>query len=507
MLGWCADFIRLYLGVIYWNTRKSWFQARRGRSACPCQSPSDSGRAFETVCEACVSWDRPARFRRVCPLLVDTKHGLRCSANTEDVRPFWGRALRVYLGTALAIYAVGVIGVFVFLRTVGYPINIIHVALPPLWHRVTETRGWFFLERSNRAFAEGKTAEGLLYLANSYEFDPRNYGAGLSLAKNFQIGQPAQSDKVFEQLLREHPDRRHTTAQEWFRALLARGSYAKIAELALEELRTDSTHSAVWIRALLFATSQTKNDSLLGKVAASDDATLKRWRPIFTTEQLIRSDRKAEARAILEAPWPTPTTQEARFMLFYRVSALTDLGAAFSAIDLLGKHPGALDPEAEVTLKLEAYSTLGANSLFKPLIDDLLSQRFTVTNLSRIKILCAQMIRKPDPALFNRLRAKVEHDQLPMTTETSGAWFSLMCTAGVVGDVHHLHEITGRLKQASKSPFMALGAVEAFFRGETGDRRITTYLPILPLPLEVTYALLERYSHTSENKGGASRPP
>jgi hypothetical protein len=56
-----------------------------------------------------------------------------------------------------------------------------------------------------------------------------------------------------------------------------------------------------------------------------------------------------------------------------------------------------------------------------------------------------------------------------------------------------------RLKQASTTPFTALSLVESFFLGETAEKRITSFLPILPLPLEINYALIERYP-------GATRP-
>ena len=83
---------------------------------------------------------------------------------------------------------------------------------------------------------------------------------------------------------------------------------------------------------------------------------------------------------------------------------------------------------------------------------------------------------------------------MPINPETVGAWFSVLCSAGAVGDKLRLHEITMRLKETSSTPFVALAVVEAFFRGETAERRITAFLPILPLPLEVLYALLERYA-------------
>ena len=213
MLGWLADLFRLAWGLLYWNTRKAWFQWRRGRARCPCQNPSDSGRAFETGCEACVHWHQPARFRRVCPLLVETPDGLRCAANTADVRPFWGHAARYYGGTLLALYLAGAIAVFAFLRIIGYPSSIVHVTWPGLWYRVPQARGWFFFDRSNRAFAEGKTAEGLLYLSNAYEFDPGNYTIGLTLARALQPGQPAVSNRLYDQLLHQHPALHAATAE------------------------------------------------------------------------------------------------------------------------------------------------------------------------------------------------------------------------------------------------------------------------------------------------------
>jgi hypothetical protein len=111
-----------------------------------------------------------------------------------------------------------------------------------------------------------------------------------------------------------------------------------------------------------------------------------------------------------------------------------------------------------------------------------------------VTTLCAHLVRYPDAAVFARLCDKVEREALPLNTDTAGAWFSLLCTAGVVGDRVRLGELGARLKLASPTPFSALGVVEAFFRGDTTDRRITTFLPILPLPLEVTYALIDRYA-------------
>ena len=122
--------------------------------------------------------------------------------------------LSIFVGAAAGVfYAIGVLSVFTFLRTIGYPISIVHVGLPPLWYRVGQARGWFFEDRAEKAFAANRTQEGLLYLTNSFEFDPMNYRVGLRLAKYYQVAQPVRSDEIFEKLLHDHPDKRHATAQ------------------------------------------------------------------------------------------------------------------------------------------------------------------------------------------------------------------------------------------------------------------------------------------------------
>lgn len=490
VIGWCADFLRLLWGLIYWNGRKSWYRFRRGASPCPCQSPSDSGRALETQCEACLAWRQPGRFRRVCPLLTPTPRGLRCGADTAEVRPFWGRALAWYGGALLTIYLAAVVGVFAFLRTIGYPVNLLHVGLPPLWPRVVQARGWFFLHKSNLAFAHDRIPEGLLYLANAYDFDPGNYAVGLSLAKHLQVGQPARSDEVFQRLLRDHPGQRHPTAQEWFRALLARGSFERIASLARDELAAGSPHSAVWMRAFVFATRRLPSERLLQEFIADPSPALKRWQPILAIELPLRAGQTRQARAALDAPWPADAPE---YGLFYRVNALTELGDTFAALDLLARYPGALDDEATLTLRLASLAAGRMRRPWQQEVDRLLTTPVTATNLTAVKVLCAHLIRFPDGPTFERLALSFTRADVPLNTETAGIWFSMLGAAGAVGDRPRLHEFTFRLKNASSRPFMVLAAVEAFFRGETSESQITSFLPLLPLPLEVTYALLERY--------------
>lgn len=499
MLGWTADLFRLYWGLLYWNIRKSWFQIRHGRAPCPCQTPSDSGRAFETGCEACLHWAKPLRFRKVCPLLVETKDGLRCSADTAEVRPFWRRAAVVYGGSLGAIYLLGALVLFGLLRGVGYPVSVFDVALPHRWERLDRARAWYFFEQSRRAFAAGRNSEGLLYLANAYDFDPTNYQIGITLAKNYQVGQPGQADRVFARLMQDHPDRAATIAWDWYRALLPRGSFERIVALARDQVLADPAHGHAWIRALLFATKQLHDDTALRELRANSAPAAAAWHRLIDIELLLRAGRMREARQLLDQPWPANPSP---FTVVYRVTTLIALGDTLAALDLNERSRRVvLDDEAWLTLRLDALASRGVKNDLRNTFDALLGQRL---NLPVIKVLCAQLIRHPDPEVFARLVDKVEREKLPLDTDSAGIWFSLLCAAGV-NDQSRLREMSDRLKGASSTPFVALVLVDRFFRGEAADRRIVSILPILPLPIEVTYALIERYPSPPAAPGAGSR--
>jgi len=488
--GRLSDFFRLAGGLLYWNIRKSWFQLRRGRAPCPCQSPSDSGRAFETHCEASLHWNSAERFRRVCPLLVKTSDGWRCSANTADVRPFWCRAFGYYGGTVAALYLIAALGVFIFLRIVGYPVNVFHVAWPPAWHRLGEARGWFFMEKARQSFAANRTSEAILYLTNAYEFDPSNYAAGLTLAKTLQSGQPAISNQLYERLLHEHPSRSEDTAEEWFRALLARGDFGNVSTLARDEVLAQGPHTSVWMRALVFATRQTRDDSALRALRDSSAPAATVWRPLIDTELLLLAGRNPEAHPLLtHGDW----SQIPPYGFYYQVNQLTELGDVFASLDLLARNGATLDDETRVTLQLAAFARQGARLPLQRLVDQLLGPKLT---LPVVKILTVQLIRYPDAALLAQLHARFRAEHIPFTTETAGAVFSLLCAAGVNADWPVFNELRTTITNQAGASAPFLTAVEAFFRGRSSSTRITSLLPGLPLPLETTYALIERYPGT-----------
>lgn len=486
MTGWLADFFRFAWGLIYWNVRKSRFRWSRGRMRCPCQSPSDSGRAFETTCEASLSWHDQRRFRRVCPLLVETKDGLRCSVNTADVRPFWRRFFAYYGGTFAALYFGAALAIFVFLRTVGYPISIVHLVWPGSWHRVTEVRGWFFWDRANRAFAAGRVGEGMLYLTNAYQFDPHNYQIALALAEKLQLNSPVRADEIFRQLMAAHPDRRHATAQIWFRSLLARGYYGEIARLASDEVTTNGPDASVWMRALIFATRQAHDDAPLRALLKSGGRVGARWERVIQCELLLRAGRQAEARTLLDRAWD----DAGGYALFYQIEAMIRLGDPIAAVDRLTSYGNRLDDLARATLQIEAYATAGAGQSLDRFVSMLLS---APPNAPTFTLLTAALVRHPNQAMLDRVYASFMAAHLSPDGDNLELYLAMFCAAGVGRDWPKLQAISSLLKHAAGGTSYTLGLAEAFFRAETSTTRIAGLLTALPMPLELNYALLERY--------------
>jgi hypothetical protein len=54
-----------------------------------------------------------------------------------------------------------------------------------------------------------------------------------------------------------------------------------------------------------------------------------------------------------------------------------------------------------------------------------------------------------------------------------------------------MHEIGMRLRDSGGAPVVVLQEFESYFRRESAARRVTSFLPFVPLPLEVIYALLK----------------
>lgn len=488
-MGWLSDFFRLAWGFLYWNTRKSAYRLRRGQGRCPCQHASDSGRAWETSCEAVIHWNRPERFRRLCPLLQKNRDGAwRCSVDRADVRPFWGRAAIFYVSAGLVLYLVATLAVFGFLRQVGYRVTYAGVLWPPAWHHFNSIRTDFFLRKYQAATEAGDMRTALMSLSTAYELQPQNYAAGRQLAQLSQVAQPGLSDQVYRRLLNDHPDEAEATAQVWFRALLARGDFVAVQNLAAERIVAAPNQASAWINAFLFANRRTGDAPARARLAAQPTLpeTARFLLVLATDLDATKTPQHARERLLVAA-----ATAPDGLAFFNVARELIARGFAQDALEWIERRPGLLGPRDILPLRLDALAALGWSTTLHSEVENLL---IGPTHPTIIELLSAHLIRYPATGVREHVFARLERGPLPKDGTSYPAYLSLFCAAGAGRDQARLHWTAARIKEILRDNFRSLDAVGSALLDGNRTRRIENFLPALqPLPLDVSYALFEHY--------------
>ncbi len=488
VIGWLGDFFRLWWGLLYWNARKSRFRLRPARVRCPCQNPSDSGRGGETGCDAAHAWRRPERFRRVCPLLAATPDGLRCSVDTPNVRPFWGRAAAFYLGGALGLYLLVAVLAFAGLRLVGYRVSLLATAWPPDWHELRIARSDYFVAKAQRALDGHRISEAILSLEIAYHTNPANYAVGLQLAQLISIGQPDVAERLFILLMREHPAQRATTAEAWLRFLLVQGRFTDAAQLAARMTLEVPAQRPAWLHALFLTTRFAHDDGPLRELVGQQAHPLQ---PIdialINSELMIREGRGLALLPGLTTPLPESA---GTYGPYYQVTRLVALGRTQDALSMFEHYRAAgrlVDADA-YRLQLVLFAALGR--------DDVLRQRLETGTINdrELELICADLVRHPDPKVLAALGPCIQRSRLPPGTATYAACTAYFVACGVAGDTERMQAAAAMLNAISGSTMTRLDAVEAFFRDRSSGRRVETILPSLPaLSVDLIYALYEAY--------------
>lgn len=489
MSGWCADLFRAVGSLLYWNTRKTLFRLRGARGQAPCQNPSDSGRAHETGCDACLHWRKPRRFRHVCPLLAFSPAGAPiCSVPTSEVRPFWTRAFLFAGAGIFTAYLLLVIFAFGFLKQRGYEISFATVALPTRWERFPDIQARLFFNKGREAYAAGRLNEAVLALSFAFEKSPENYEAGALLAWIWQASQPTLSNRIYLQLLRSHPDRRAETAQRWYRVLLNRGDFVSIAHLAAEQLAQHPASTPAWVYALLFASRQAPQAGLLAKALEHASAFDPEVRGVLQLEQTLRNLDPPTAVSLLLGSHAG--SSEKPLVLYHHIDSLIRLKHGRKALDILNNQGSALDERSRATLKLAALGMIHDTSARRAEIESILGAG---TTLAAVEFLTANLISYPEVQLIRAYFSMLEKHPLAATSDNFGGYAALYCLAALSNDADRTSMLAEVLRQISGTPLTFLTGIEHYFHGDAEDQRLTTYLSRLQsLPIEVVFALYER---------------
>lgn len=488
MIGWTGDFFRFWWALFYWNIRKSWFRIGGAhRDDCPCQNVSDSGLAHETRCDAVVLWNKPARFSRVCPLLKETPEGFRCSVEAERVRPFWGRAALYCGGALLALYLVGTTLAYVALRAASYEMSYLVVAWPPRWSELRGAQERLYAARAQEALARGNYQEAILSLERVCQLNPRNYSAGLALAGLSQVAaQPFVSEHIYERLMRDVPDQRVQTAQIWFRMLLARANYAKVIPLAAAMLSEDPEHRGAWLHALLFAARQNRDAAAL-KAVLHENPHLPEWcTEIINLEVALLDNRLAAALPGLTKIHRLPAPP---YLPYFQTERLLLHGHPDEADTVLAAYGSSVPSDEAAFLRLRIYRAKGWTALIGPEFDTLL--RYPMTPRLAAKF-CAHLLGHPDARQMARYLDKFSWEGPALSVETIPLFQAGYLAAALAGDTARADRILADISRFTASDARVLKGLAELLKSGAPDPRLPRILPLVPLPTEVVYAILER---------------
>ena len=488
MTGWISDFFRFWWALFYWNTRKTWFRLHGAhRDSCPCQNFGDSGLALDARCEAVLPWQKARRFRRVCPLLTETKDGWRCGVDAERVRPFWGRAAG-YVGAALlTFYLLGTVAVFTVLRSAKYEVSYLTLAWPPRWSELRGSQERLHLARAQQALTQGDFPAAILALQRVCELNPRNYSAGITLASLVQIaGQPSVAEHIYTRLMHDVPEQRAATAQAWGRSLLASGDYAQLKPLAISMLSEDSGRREAWLHALLFATRQTRDREVL-RLLLKNEYGLPDWCiDIIGIEQILQENRPDQALPRLNRIQGRPTSS---YLPYYQIDRLLRLGHPEQAGQLLEAYGNRLPVDEAAFLRIRAFRARQWLSLLEPEYDTLLSYPLTPRLAA---LFCASLVEQPEPALLVRYLDRFSQHGPAVSNETLPLFQASFLAATLGGETGRADKLADVIRRFTTSDSKALLGLGDALKSGAAARQVNLILPLVPLPLEVVYAIHQR---------------
>lgn len=420
-------------------------------------------------------------------MLVQTPQGWRCGVNAESVRPFWGRALLYAAGLGLVLYLAGTLLVFGFLRTARYEAGYLSVAWPPRWGELRKAQENLYLARAQQALQAGQYQEAILSLEMATQLNPGNYSAGLALAGLSQVaGQPYVADHIYERLMRDVPGERRATAQIWFRTLLARAAYPRIQTLATVMLSEDPAERAAWLNALFFACRQTRDSAYLGTVL-SQHPHLPEWcTELINIEHLLLQNRVDPALPRLNRVYRQTASA---YIPYYQIDRLLRVGRIDQANALLRAYDRQLQPSMAAFLRLRTYQEKGWTSLVGSECESLLDYEMSPQLVAQY---CAYLVKYPDPAIFARFADRFTAADIPVAADTVSLYQAVYLVAVLADDAQRAEEIAARITHYTASDARVLRGLGELIKSPPADARLVRILPLIPLPTEVIYALLDR---------------
>ncbi len=270
--------------------------------------------------------------------------------------------------------------------------------------------------------------------------------------------------------------------------MLARAAYDKIQELALGMLTEDPAERAAWLNALLFSCRQTGNHAFLGTIA-TEHPHLPEWcTELIGIEQLLLQNKLAAALPRLTRVYRQPVVA---YLPYYQIDRLLRHGQGDRANELLHAYRSLLPPDEAAFLRLRYYHTKERLPQVTSEFDTLLHYEMAPRIIAQF---CAYLINHPNPALFTRFYDRFGRANLPMDASTLHLYQATYLAAVLAGESGQAEQIATRINQYTSSDARALRSLGTLLKGHAADPRLGRILPLVPLPTEVIYAILDRQS-------------
>ena len=487
LMGALRDGLRALWALLYWNLLKTRHVMRGRKGVAPCQHRHDVEDGVPPRCEAVWNWDVPGRFRRVCPALVHTAEGWRCSAAPAHVKPFWGRTAVVYPLLAAGLYLGATGGLWLVWRAVGYrEIALVDVAWPGRWSRVKSAQAGHFREQGRRAMQHGDFPAALLALSTAEQFARGGYEDRLLLARLWaQGGNVDYANRFYSGVLVDFPGRAAETAVVWHDQLLALGHLAELADLCVQRIGAagEGAKESLWEFSLEFALDHGRLAEVIAQGRRSEVAKLPaRVRGLIDVLVHWQRGNRDEAVRLLE-------TMRFRsgepLSLRRQVEWLARLGRPGEAGVALNRHAAKMGKFEVAALRYHLDVVSGDRDAARADFIGLLQGPLTLAQADR---LCGLVIMAQDWASLRRAPGFFALEPLNAHAPTQAAFWvaALACKAPSL-----MAGARARYETASGGMVLPVVTELDFRKQNPADRESPLFIAsYVPLPRETIYALI-----------------
>jgi hypothetical protein len=381
------------------------------------------------------------------------------------------------------------LGLFAGFRAVGFRVSYLDVAWPPAWRRIDLARSEFYANKGQAALAAGRINEAGLALGLAWDLNPRHAALGFTLARLWQSGQPALSDRVYQRVLGSQPPQAAEIAGSWGHALLLRGDFHGLATLAQARILTEAAPNPAWLHALVFSSRRLRDAAPLRAVRDLAQLTPE-VKTLLDLEMAELAGDSAAVQAMLRTPPGENATEYARL---HRIGFLIGRGDARAALELLDRSGARLAPGTQVALTLRALGALGTEAAQARLHQEFSALLAHQTEPALYELLAAELVRSPDSARLRLVTAALAKRTWATTPAGAPAVAALLCAAVIAEDRAQADQLRSQLRKSTGGRLFVIDRAEELLGARRTLRTAGTILAQLPiLPRETAYAVHER---------------